>query len=211
MEVDETDSESTDRYFPTRLRISDVSRVAEGITNKTHRADILRQLSTVQTRLSIIWAIHDAEEKLLAAGTDKRLDGRTCNRLRNFVDYVFGPNKPKDKQHLEKQKVLQNVSWPTFRFHSMAFPIEKTRNMNLNILQQVAELKGEYIASRGLQPLLDRLEFKETLATHAVRVRAHQSNAYAACYDAFQAGMLFTKRWHSFVRTEPRKRSPPDL
>ena len=112
LEVDEKIPESADQYHPTSLRISDVSRVAEGLTNPAYRADVIKQLTTVLARLPIIWAIRDTEAKLRELGTESRFPDRTCNRLKDFADYTYQMrNRQKDKDYIEKQKLLRTVNW----------------------------------------------------------------------------------------------------
>lgn len=194
LEVDEKIPESADQYYPTFLRISDVSRVAEGLTNPIYRTDIIKQLTTVLARLPIIWAIRDAEAKLRELGTEKRYPDRTCHRLKDFADYIYHTkNRQKDKDYIEKQKLLRTVDWRVFRFHSIAFSIEKTRNMNLNRLRQVVQLEEACIESRAWGRYLNRMEFNNALAIHASEVRYGQSGLYDQSYEAFKAGTFFMR------------------
>ncbi|KIV98528.1 hypothetical protein, variant [Verruconis gallopava] len=188
LEVDERILESADKYYPTFLRISDVCRVAEGLTNPTYREDVIKQLTTVLARLPIIWAIRDTEAKLRELGTETRFGDRTCNRLKDFADYTYQTKcRQKDKYYVEKQKLLRTVNWRVFRFHSIAFSIEKTRNMNLNRLRQVLQLVEARIKSRGLGRYLNRMEFNNALAVHASRVRYGEPGLYDPSYEAFKA------------------------
>ncbi|KIV98423.1 hypothetical protein, variant [Verruconis gallopava] len=188
LEVDEKIPESADQYYPTFLRISDVSRVAEGLTNSNYRTDVIKQLTTVAARLPIIWAIRDTEARLRELGTAKRFSDRTCNRLKDFADYTYQTkNRQKDKDYIEKQKLLRTVDWKVFRFHCIAFPIEKTRNMNLNRLRQVLELEKSRIESYGWERYLNRIEFNNALAVHASEARYGPRGLYDQSYEAFKA------------------------
>jgi hypothetical protein len=193
LKVDEKIPESTDQYHPTFLRISDVSRVAETLTNSVYRNDVIKQLTTVLARLPIIWAIRDTEAQLRKLGTENPFPKRTCKKLNDFADYTYQTkNRPKENGYREKQKLLRSVDWRVFRFHSIAFSIEMTRNMNINRLRQAIQLEENYIESGGWGRYLNRMEFNGALAMHAVDVR-YGAGLYDPSYETFKAGKISMK------------------